>query len=126
MYAARNVGAAQIDGVRYIFSLLGENSDFVSASRNAIHRAAGPQIALQLFDQPRSYPAIALRPCQRTFFFRLARGKILHAGPRRGVFRQRAVVIAASVIDVPAQRRRIEALLREPIGHEMFDRAAMA
>ena len=40
----------------------------------------------------------------------------MDAGPRGGVFGERALIVAAGVVHVPVHEARIAALLLEPIG----------
>ena len=117
MYEARNVGAAKITASA-TYSICSVSTRILLPLR-ATRYTASPvrKYRFSLSIRRAGDPAVAFRPRQRTFFLRIARGEIMDARPRRRVFRQRAIIVAAGVVDVPVQRRRIETLLRKPIGH---------
>src|SRR5690606_9856800 len=78
---------------------------------------AGPDDVSHALEQARRDPAVALRPRERAELAALARGEVVYARPRRRVARERAVVVAARVVDLPAHERRVEPLLLHPVVH---------
>ena len=93
---------------------------------NAQHAGAGLQLALRLErgGQLLGEPAVALGPGQHAFavfghgFARcmkaVAAGKVMQPGPGRHAGHAGAVVVAAAVVQVPAQVRVVQALLLQP------------
>jgi hypothetical protein len=95
----------------------GEHAIFRSRAAHAKHRLPRLNVWCQLCDQPPCDPAIPFRPGERPFVLRRARSEIMHARPCRRIARQCAVIVAAGVIEIPAQIGRIEAIAVEPIRH---------
>src|SRR5258708_19856253 len=60
-------------------------------------------------------PAVAFRPGEWAFLLGHAGRKIMNAGPRGSVARERAVIVAAGVVHVPVQRAGIETVLAKPL-----------
>jgi len=75
----------------------------------------GANVCSDAFEETAGNPAVAFGPGERAFFFGFTGRKIVNSGPGRSVARERAVVVAASVVCVPVERRSL-ALLAEPIG----------
>src|SRR5437660_5752308 len=92
--------------VRNVFDFFREDPQLVAIARDSVHTRPGAYIAVEFIKQPLRDPAVALRPRERTFFLRVARSEVMNAGPCGSIFRQSAIVVAAGVVDVPAQWSR--------------------
>src|SRR5579871_1091229 len=75
---------------------------------------AGADVAIEFFEEAADDPAVAFGPGQRTFFIGFSGGEVVDAGPCGDVLGESAVIVAAGVVDVPAQVGGSEALLVEP------------
>src|ERR1039458_5212667 len=89
----------------------------MQVARDSVDNRAGLDVTAQLLDQLLRDPAVAFGPSERSFFLRVARCEIVDAGPGGSVLGQRAVIVAAGVVYVPAQRTRGETLGGEPVRH---------
>jgi hypothetical protein len=92
----------------------------VSAVVTVKPRLDEADVLADAFEQAAGDPAVAFGPGERAFFFLFARREIVNASPRGCVFGEGAVVVAAGVVHVPVDERRVEFLVAEPVGERNF------
>ena len=102
------------------FGVAGKDAEAAFCFDDAMHHLVGADIFADAFKKAASDPAVAFRPGERAFLFGFAGGERVDAGPGGGVFGERAVVVAAGVVHVPVNKRRVEILLVKPIGEGHF------
>ncbi len=97
-------GSGEDDEFGLKFRIAGEDAGAAARLGDATHHLAGANVCADVFEEATGDPAVAFRPGERAIFFGLAGRKIVNAGPCGGIARERAVVVAASVIHVPVQK----------------------
>ena len=113
MYGARKVGAAKMTASARYSGVAGEarcTSDPRATMRYT--SCPRPHVACRRARAGGGRSSRCPRATSAVLFPPLPRREVMDAGPRRRRRAQRAVVVAARVVHVPAQRRRVEALLR--------------
>ena len=83
------------------FGLSGKDAEAAFYLRNAVDHLIGANVFADSLEKAPRDPTVAFGPGERTFFFGFAGGKIMNASPGGCVFRERAVVVASSVIHIP-------------------------
>ncbi len=103
-------------GVSRVRRTFREHFETTPMPADAEHRLAGADVAADARQQLLDDPPVALGPGEDAILIVIATREVVDAGPRRHAIHRRAVVVAARIVDVPAEMPRGEALLLHPVG----------